>query len=964
MAIGSTQYGSLSAALSAAESGDTITALVDGLEVSEDSSIAVTLDLDGHTATISAALTNLSITNAGGITFYESLADDGVISASITWSGSASVTVIGNNGAIISNATVTTSGSTTTVKFAPTVSGTACLYDWTFTNTLASVGTDTTSLNYDTGYSASNAYISSNAFTYGYALNTLATPYTSGGVTYPDSWTCLIAGIVPDLDYSALITFGTQSGGVIGLISTSDTDVLLVRTTGNSAYETLASMTVANARTASHTYAFVKTTSSITVYLDGKLWNVTAVDSPSFGAQLQVGSVHGGVGSTGIKSAKDATAGQSSIQAVRIVSSALGANAIAAFAEEFPYVSPSGNSTRTVTEASETWEQADAWTITTNGVSTTADAPLAGSAITITTTEGVVTTLTCDLEASETYEAITVDGPGSLVFATTDSGAASYTITAAQSAVDEAAVTIKNAVLNLTGGPFTTSNSGSVKFNFDYYSVATATSAASIHLTGVSTSSASVTGEVTGETGDRTLTVSFDSDNSIWIATITCSRSAMNLYISGTSLADGEVCYDSADLTGTAYYPFEGDTLYIDSMTEDSALTISTTYAFPLVFGSSTDKSFTSITAGGAVTLSGAGNLTLTGTDAGTYVIGSTGNLVFAPSDSATYSGSVSLGTDATGVTVISNGTLTISGTIDTDVTVSSGATAKFGVYNAFGGTDEAAGSHTVTVYGTLDINGIAGVNNYTLAEGGVLANTGSHIGTTSRQTTELTLASNATVNAAYNFGLLGSGYGATTITLNGNTLTKTGSAAFWLCNTTTDSSGAIVVSEGTLNVTPGGESHNNGITNYTSTISVPVTVNSGATLSINCNSTFAEIKGAGTVSSDMSATPVVTNLDFSAGLTVSCNMKLADGATVTMPTEGAATFGGTLSSESGAKVTFAYGDRTPAVGDVIIDYTDFTSLYGCSATIEVTGLPSNMATKVTDDGLVVYKRPLMIIIR
>ena len=195
-------------------------------------------------------------------------------------------------------------------------------------------------------------------------------------ITYPPAWSAAVYATIPAIENAALMTFGTNGRGLIGLIAgdTTKNEVLLVRTTGNSRYTKLATMTVPNAYSTPHLYVFSKTARKIEVYLDGTLWTTyTADEDITFGNGFQIGSVHGTVGNTGVlnfRASADETSGlyylgdivqNSYIGMLRLYDSTLSAEAAEALADEFPYTSPNGTYTRTI-DADGTWESEDAWT--------------------------------------------------------------------------------------------------------------------------------------------------------------------------------------------------------------------------------------------------------------------------------------------------------------------------------------------------------------------------------------------------------------------------------------------------------------------------------------------------------------------------------------------------------------------------------------------------------------------------
>lgn len=124
----------------------------------------------------------------------------------------------------------------------------------------------------------------------------------------------------------------------------------------------------------------------------------------------------------------------------------------------------------------------------------------------------------------------------------------------------------------------------------------------------------------------------------------------------------------------------------------------------------------------------------------------------------------------------------------------------------------------------------------------GALVNSGNEIDASSRQTSSLTLSADATIGGTGNFGLLGANYAVTPLTLNGHTLTKIGVNTFWFKTTQAQDTGAIVINEGAIWLSPNSNNHVN-LTN------VPVTINENGTLQIADDAPVGVVVlGSGTV--------------------------------------------------------------------------------------------------------------------
>ena len=155
----------------------------------------------------------------------------------------------------------------------------------------------------------------------------------------------------------------------------------------------------------------------------------------------------------------------------------------------------------------------------------------------------------------------------------------------------------------------------------------------------------------------------------------------------------------------------------------------------------------------------------------------------------------------------MATGSITFTGSGTTTLAIANGATFTAGTTFANSGT----GSVIVRVDagGTADINAVANSDSAFLTtptkfvlNGGSLVNNGANIAETSRQITTLELTADSTVGGTSAFGLIGSNYGATTLTLNGHTVTVNitgGNVSFYVNSVLTDD-GLIKIKQGVFN--------------------------------------------------------------------------------------------------------------------------------------------------------------------
>lgn len=373
---------------------------------------------------------NVSFASGVNVKFNAATQDDGAISLNAP--AGIAVTIVNSDGATTQSVSTDENGK---VSYTVQTGGQAAWLEYEFeyedggsATGFESTGYSSSALNSDSGITGLDA------FTGDGMLYTYAHPWKN--ITYPDSWSAAVRCTVPKYPLAAIVTFGTNSGGLIGLVAgQTEGEMLLVRTTselktiaeGNGTI--LASMKVANATVSQHVYVFTKSDRTIKVYCDGDLISTyTSDEDITFGSGLQVGSVHGGVsGMNIIRFAKGEAAANTlseedqkaaRIDFLRMYEGVIGPRAIAKLTEENPYVSASGLSTRTLSAASEDWSQAGAWLITpASGDAYTAADPLAGSQIAITASGDHVVQMN-GAENVE-YESIAVGGEGSVAFAST-----------------------------------------------------------------------------------------------------------------------------------------------------------------------------------------------------------------------------------------------------------------------------------------------------------------------------------------------------------------------------------------------------------------------------------------------------------------------------------------------------------------------------------------------------------------
>lgn len=266
--------------LSGSVSGSGIVEVASGSEI--DVSAVRTANLKFHTGSIVQASPLANESSSIVLT----VADDSEVPAALITCGTDMV--VGN---------AIKDGSTLTMEFEEPVSGSACWFDWEWTGSVKSSGTDISSLG-----SAGNIERHS-------VLTFNNTPYL--GINFSSSsvpeWTAAIRTTISPSATVMMAAFGfnygTSNNNWLGLVGGADSDgnytqVHVVSSqSSDTALTPLCTMTVNDAATSMHTYTLVKTESSLAVYLDGVKQGVDIALVQDLGTGFQLGSIYGGIGS-------------------------------------------------------------------------------------------------------------------------------------------------------------------------------------------------------------------------------------------------------------------------------------------------------------------------------------------------------------------------------------------------------------------------------------------------------------------------------------------------------------------------------------------------------------------------------------------------------------------------------------------------------------------------------------------
>ena len=408
----------------------------------------------------------------------------------------------------VSDSSATYSGSGTI-----TVGGKACTFDWEFNGDLTSVGYNTTSL------SGSSVFDEGNQ-----KLYVRSAPYYDSGSygtwTWADNWTVAIKATMPARGKDIVIAFGTKTGGVVALVtSPNDGKVKLVRTTKDEAATDISEMTVADRSGAEHLYIFSKTSDGrMQVYCDDTLIDDKEVTGiASLPGTLQVGSIHGGRGDSGLTTPESTD--NASIDFLRVYNYEISESMRNKIIADYAWVNPN-RYTRTVS-GDENLSSADAWTKPSDS-STVAIPVTDADAIVTTSSSSAALTVNTNLEA----DTLTINSGAESAALRLKAGTG--TLVAAKVVIN-VPVIVEYGAVDFSGSVVTFGEGGSLTYDFSGVAINSRTTRLVAKLTGLISAPADL------------------ADSSAWPVQVTAHSDA-------SSLAD---CYESTfsyDTTDSAYY--------------------------------------------------------------------------------------------------------------------------------------------------------------------------------------------------------------------------------------------------------------------------------------------------------------------------------------------------------------------------------------------------------------------------
>ncbi len=434
--------------------------------------------------------------------------------------------------------------------------------DYEFNGDLASIGTDTGTLNFDgSGFNTSNSYKTisdENKAVYTGVSAYRAVDQLASGST--SEWTAAIYGTFARLEDGSFIDFGNKNGG-IALINGKENVVKVVKLAADAKYVTLFEVLIPEAHTKAHLYSLIRKSGSVELYVDGKLRG-SYLGEVAINGGFQIGGVWGGVGNTGILKFRDAFNSVSNavlldsyVDVLRIYKSALGQYANQALAEEMGYMAPGVYTRELADNKNYSWEETGAW----KKGEETFSKPAAYSEVELSVPdENVSATITITDKAN--VGSLTISGAGMLgIVAESDGTLVNY----GDTIIEGVYASVKYGAADFTHGGIGVLNNGAIDFDFSGYNVNQIIERTVIPVTGITEKLDEEAISITtpGQLPSRTMTLEYNESVKRYEVVITIDREVGEVVWND----DGDIAYGKSVLAdGVTSVLFPGDSLEID----------------------------------------------------------------------------------------------------------------------------------------------------------------------------------------------------------------------------------------------------------------------------------------------------------------------------------------------------------------------------------------------------------------
>ena len=314
------------------------------------------------------------------------------------------------------------------------------------------------------------------------AVSTSSQPYAD--VAFGDTWSAAVRCSMPTGSDTVAVSFGDTSTGVLGLANVGGGVVQLFSwKPSDTARTILAQLKVEQPSVDNnmHIYVFVVTTESnkkyVAFYRDGEFIHKSELNFTSSFTTFKVGAIAGDT----VECLPDsATDGQTDY--VRLYDEAISADTAAAISARRPFVSAKETYLREVGVGSvPEWSASGEWTLKQAGG--TADCPVAGQNVTVTSPGGVGGSLDVNLSADAKYDTLIFSGSGDIVVSRGENaGKIGADMLVVRTGID---LTVAYDAVNFSDTSVGVDDGATLRFNLSNYPFESVTTTTDVQLTGV-----------------------------------------------------------------------------------------------------------------------------------------------------------------------------------------------------------------------------------------------------------------------------------------------------------------------------------------------------------------------------------------------------------------------------------------------------------------------------------------------
>ena len=288
-------------------------------------------------------------------------------------------------------------------------------------------------------------------------------PYPSDEIPFGDTWSAAVRCTMPSEANKVAIAFGDTTGGILGLASGAQDDIVELFSWTNNVYTALAQLQVESATNMMHIYVFTVTKEDsknyVALYRDGEFIHKAQFALTGTIAKFKVGDVI----YTGERAQTlPGVATSGFVDYVRLYDKVLPESDIQGLSSRRPFVSAINLFERTPAQLGASWSDADAWLKTEGVTAIKSNATTPDNGANVTVTVDGSPTVVMNLDSDYAYGTLIFKGTGSLGLSQRSTGKIGAEMLVVRTGVD---LTVDHDAVCFTGAIVNVDPGASLKFD-------------------------------------------------------------------------------------------------------------------------------------------------------------------------------------------------------------------------------------------------------------------------------------------------------------------------------------------------------------------------------------------------------------------------------------------------------------------------------------------------------------------